>query len=465
MEARAQQSTCVLAALRLPACRAPAAAPARALGGAAGAARRSVVALGARRCALQPLSERTRRAASRVAPCRCDAAPAADVVKLLTANLRRGGGVAQPKRKPPAADAPPKPPRDRSAAPPDPRTVEFLVERGVGSLAAVTSLLSRNERGATRGSHANAEAAWDWLHDVLAECAAEEAAEKETAAARAGSAKKKKSGPVSDAAASAASVEELPALPPRPGRPRKGEGEPFTAASAVRAAPELLYCGIERLRRGWAFLRAPTALGGAGLDREAAQVALFRFGRWVLYTPASITARAAFLTAEFGAPDGMRTALHVSALLHFSEETLRSKAATLRSAGLDATKLLSSAPRLASISAAALREKAAWLRDVAGTTPEQINAAPALLAYSLRGRVRPRYFFAARLKALDGRALMTFCYPSDADFLENTLRNTAAATWSVEQYRSHIASKEFTQWADAQEAELRRRNAAKAKKA
>lgn len=381
------------------------------------------------------------------------------MVKLLTANLRRGGAVAQPKRKPPPPGTPPKPPRDRSAAPPDPRTVDFLVDRGVGTQAAVTSLLARNERGATRGSHANAEAAWDWLHDILAECAAEEAAEKVAPPARAGKARQKSSSPES---APAASVDELPAPPPRPGRPRKGEGEPFTAAGAVRAAPELLYCGIERLRRGWAFLRAPAALGGAGLDREAALVALFRFGRWVLYTPASITARAAFLTAEFGIADGMRTALHVSALLHFSEETLRSKAAALRSAGLDATKLLSSAPRLASVSAASLRDKAAWLRDVAGATPAEINAAPALLAYSLRGRVRPRYFFAARLKALDGRALMTFCYPSDADFLETTLRHTAAATWSVEQYRSHIASKEFTKWADAQEAELRRRNAKKA---
>jgi hypothetical protein len=91
---------------------------------------------------------------------------------------------------------------------------------------------------------------------------------------------------------------------------------------------------------------------------------------------------------------------------------------------------------------------------------EEVNAAPALLAYSLHGRVRPRFFFAARLRALDGRALMTFCYPADDEFLANTLRHTAAATWSPEQYRRHIASKEFNDWADAREAELRRQNAA-----
>jgi hypothetical protein len=328
--------------------------------------------------------------------------------------------------------------------------VDFLVQRGVGTEAVVTALLSRNERGATRGSHANAEAAWAFLNQVLAECAAEAAAE----AAGGGA------GAAAAPPSAVAEVEALPPLPPRKGRPRKGEGEPFTAAGAVLAAPVLLYCSLDRLRRGWAFLRAPVAAGGAGLGREDALVALFRFGRWIEHTPSAIAARAAFLEREFGVSDGVRVSLHVSALLHFSDDTLRNKAAALQAEGLDALRLLAAAPRLASIGAEALRHKAAWLRDVAGLTAEEVNAAPALLAYSLNGRVRPRFFFAARLRALDGRALMTFCYPADDEFLANTLRHTAAATWSVEQYRRHIASKEFNDWADAREAELRRQNAA-----
>jgi hypothetical protein len=291
---------------------------------------------------------------------------------------------------------------------PDPRTVAFLVERGVGDTAAVEALLRRFHAGGSRYPFETAEAAYVWLATVLEGCSKEGVS---------------------------------------------------GVTLVVRKCPLLLRYGVATLQRTWDFLQAP-APAGLGRSSEQACDALMSFPTVLTYSPQHMMQIATTLS-ELGVADVPAALARNERLLSFTSAMLHTKADVLQQHGLEAGTIISALPTVLNLSTQLLHTKLRWLLHVAGCSAADVQRDPVLLVRSLHGRTRPRFFLVRQL-GVGGRCkISSLMQPKDAKFLEERLHGTPAASWSVEQLKKHIASPEFARYMDSEEAALHAKHAAR----
>jgi hypothetical protein len=290
----------------------------------------------------------------------------------------------------------------------DSRTVELLVAHGVGhDTAAVEALLFKHQTSGSRFPFETAEPALTWL-----------------AAALEGRSKRK-----------------------------AGSAEAVAGVTLVlRNYPQFVWLGVATLQRSWDFLQAP-APAGLRFSKEQACDAVMSFPQLLGYTPERML-RSATALAELGVADVPAALARMPPLFSFAADTLRAKADVLRHHGLDAGRVISAHPGVLAFSVDNLHTKLRWLLHVAGCDAAEVQTNPVLLTFSLPKRMRPRFFLALQLGVAGRCKLMSYMAPPDALFLTRALRETPAASWSVEQYKQHIASPEFARFMDREEAAL-----------
>jgi hypothetical protein len=185
-----------------------------------------------------------------------------------------------------------------------------------------------------------------------------------------------------------------------------------------------------------------------------------------MYSPGSLKyspermLQCATTLSELGVADAPAALARMLPLLGLTADTLRAKADVLRHHGLDAGKVISAQARVLSRSVDHLNTTLCWLLHVAGCPAAEVQTNPVLLMLSLPKRMRPRFFLALQLGVAGRCKLKSYMAPPDALFLTRALRETPAASWSVEQYKQYIASSEFARFMDREEAARRAKHTA-----
>ncbi len=288
----------------------------------------------------------------------------------------------------------------------DPHTVELLVAHGFGDTVAVEALLYTRQQGHQRYPFETAEPALTWL-----------------AAALEGSSK------------------------------RKGSAKAVAGVThVVRKFPRLLCYGVATMQRSWDCLLAP-APAGLGFSKEQACAAVRSDPRVFTHSPQHMV-QAATTLKEVGVADVPAALARCPSLLGNTADTLHAKADVLQHHGLDAGEVISAYPSVLSLSVDLLHTKLHWLLKVAGCNTAEVQDHAVLLTFSLPERMRPRFFLALQRGVLGRCKLVTCMQVTDAEFLTQTLHDTPAASWSVEQYKQYIASPEFASFMDREEAAL-----------
>ena len=229
------------------------------------------------------------------------------------------------------------------------------------------------------------------------------------------------------------------------------------AAQAIHKYPDVLASTTSTLQRGWDTFVLSREDGGLGVPREVARQRVATYPQVLCITREFVMERAAFLE-KFGVPDGRVAIGRKFTLLNASDDRLRKGAEWLQSQGLDLKRMMKSHSQLLQISPEQLLAKLDLLCTVAGLAKADITSP--YLAYSLEGRMRPRYFYALR-HIIAGRYMFgSLMAPRDEVFLKwvDELDDVASVK-AVLAYRQHIASPDFCAYMDEQERAIRARRA------
>ena len=349
----------------------------------------------------------------------------------------------------------------------DPRTIAFLVGKGVGTAAEVTALLGRN-----RSMRNN-------LFPFEAVSASYETLERITSGAG-------------------------------PSRFR-GRLMPLPVRIVQRYTNVLVHSPAA-LERRWTLLCAPARddeslaggrqsdqpgssaplddapLGGAGLSATQALRVMEHMPPVLSYSTNWLLARRAWLV-RLGVPDVAATMAAFPSLLGLALHTLEDKRMLLEAYGLDARSVVAAMPTTLGLSRQHLEGKLEFACLVMGLPPEVLIRAPVYFGLSLARRTRPRFFLLQQLAdsgvdsleaangaaaawrpgveprgpfpAADGCAPGTWLRYSDEQFAARALLGTSAAGWDLARMRSHVATPAFAAYCDAREAELRAFHAAR----
>ncbi len=207
---------------------------------------------------------------------------------------------------------------------------------------------------------------------------------------------------------------------------------------------------------------SPTQLLGCSLEHKLhpaaeylREVGVVDVGRFVQTFPASLCYRRARRSLQ--ACCAARTLVRIACLASLLTPRARMRSlkrklgrtvSWLRAAGVhDVGALLTALPALAGYSVPAnLEPKRRLLVDVMGRPIEDAERFPAYWAYSLQGRILPRYAYLLEHGAQDKVSLSSMLSATDANFAAlPALRRAAAAgvPATAEAYQAHVATPAF----------------------
>ena len=337
---------------------------------------------------------------------------------------------------------------------PDERTVAYLVDLGwFKSEEEVVALLTRAKSGHHRFPFETAEPAADWLDATLGP---EPVVRGLSPAARA--VKTHLRLLTRDTATLQRNWDAL-MLPIEQG----GVGCMLTqeeASEAFLKHPPILNYTVDNVRSGWSMLTATE--GGLGLTHDEARKCILRNPQVLTSDFEKFTKRVELLLS-LGYADAHRMVLAESRVLNFKDETVIEHAVWWQQTRLDHVKVITSQPTLLGApTTTELHAKLDFLRRVVGMSDADLNNAASLLACSLPGRLRARFFYALQKQKLARfGAISTMMQVKDSVFLammqgRSSMTKELASDVEVKRYQKLVASPSFVAWRERREAQCKR---------
>ncbi len=294
----------------------------------------------------------------------------------------------------------------------DPRTVAFLVAKGVGSTSEVYRLLQTSGNGRHLFNFERCLAAYTVLERLVG-----------------GSGATKR---------------------------RYGRVVPL-ACSIVHRYPAILRHSAASLEQRWRELQTPRDAGGVGLSASQAHRVLSHRPSVVGNKLESMLARLEWLES-IGVRNGSGAFGASPTLIGLAFPTMHAKVDILRCYGLNVGVAMRLTPGILCLSVTTMTAKLDLLLHVLQLSPSDVSSSSILLALDTRGRMRTRVFLLAQLAGgeLPSSRVMLLCMKqTDAAMVKRLQRASAPAhLCTVAGFRAHVSSPEFVAYADAMEARL-----------
>ena len=284
----------------------------------------------------------------------------------------------------------------------DPRTVQFLVHKGVGTQEQVQKLLRRKDSQRQLFHFQEAVASYSFLERILGDAT----------------------------------------------KMRYGVLVPL-ARSVVQRYPMVLRHTLELLEAKWQALLAPRPQGAGLTEKQAVRTISFRPGM-LGNSVFSIATRRQWLEAQ-GVIDSSTALSKFPEIAGLSLATLEEKVQVLRDCGLDTQLVLTGLPSCMGISAARMRSKLELLLDVLQLSKDTVSKSAVLLGLNVERRMRQRILLLAQLNGgVMPRFLLTRVRESEAEFLKHLLKRKGLPAHLRTQaaIKAHVSSPEYVAYAD-----------------